>query len=182
VDPQNTNRTSPDTHLGDDALFALALPPAGVPEALPAHLLACPRCARALADWKGAVRDLEARDEAVLDRRSAEEWATVEDATLAAIRREGAPGRARAKALRWALPVAASLVVCALLVSNRPTPAPTAAALDDTAGLSAQDRADDALLRDVDRLASGDETASGVGGLAPDPGASDLAPADEGRS
>jgi hypothetical protein len=182
VDLENPNRTNPDAHLTDDALFSLALPPAGLPEALPAHLLACPRCARALADWKSAVRDLEARDEAVLDRRSTEEWVAVEDATLAAIRRQGAPGRGRAKTLRWALPVAASLLVFALLVSNRPTPAPTAAALDDTAGLSAQDQADDALLRDVDRLASGDEAASGVGGLAPDPGASDLAPADEGRS
>jgi hypothetical protein len=182
VDLQNPNRTSPDAHLTDDALFALALPPAGIPEALPAHLLACPRCARAFADWKSAVRDLEAGDEAVLERRTAEEWTAVEDATLAAIRREGAPGRRRLKTLRWALPVAASLLVFALLVSNRPTPAPTAAALDDTSGLSAQDRADDALLRDVDRLASGEENAAGVGGLAPDPAASDLAPADEGRS
>jgi hypothetical protein len=182
VDLRNTNRTNPDAHLTDDVLFALALPPAGVPEALPAHLLACPRCARALADWKSAVRDLEARDEAVLERRSAEEWTAVEDATLAAIRREGAPGRGRAKTLRWALPVAASLLVFALLVSNRSTTAPAAAALDDTSGLSAQDRADDALLRDVDRLASGEEGTAGVGSLAPDPGASDLAPADEGRS
>jgi hypothetical protein len=78
--------------------------------------------------------------------------------------------------------VAASLLVFALLVSNRSTTAPAAAALDDTSGLSAQDRADDALLRDVDRLASGEEGTAGVGSLAPDPGASDLAPADEGRS
>ena len=179
---ENPNRTNPDVHLTDDVLFALALPPAGLPEALPAHLLKCPRCARALADWKGAVRDLEERDEAVLDRRSAEEWSAVEDATLAAIRREGAPGRGRAKTLRWALPVAASLLVFALLVSNRPTPANSAAALDDPAGLSAQDRADDALLRDVDRLASGEENTSGVGGLAPDPEVSDAAAAGEGRS
>jgi hypothetical protein len=182
VDIENPNRTNPDAHLTDDALFSLALPPAGLPEALPAHLLKCLRCARALADWKGAVRDLEERDEAVLDRRSIEEWTAVEDATLAAIRREGAPGRGRAKTLRWALPVAASLLVFALLVSNRPTPARSAAAFDDTAGLSAQDRADDTLLRDVDRLASGEESMGGVGGLAPDPGASDTAPAEEGRS
>ena len=73
MDLENSNRTNSDAHLTDDALFSLALPPAGLPEALPAHLLECPRCARALADWKAAVRDMEERDEAVLDRRSAEE-------------------------------------------------------------------------------------------------------------
>ncbi|MDQ5859150.1 MAG: hypothetical protein M3542_12865, partial [Acidobacteriota bacterium] len=69
LDPKN-----PTDHLTNDALFALALPAAGVPEALPAHLLECLRCARALADWKHAVRDLAERDENDLEKRTAEEW------------------------------------------------------------------------------------------------------------
>lgn len=177
LDPKN-----PTDHLTNDALFALALPAAGVPEALPAHLLECLRCARALADWKNAVRDLAERDENDLEKRTAEEWSAVEDSTLAAIRREGAPGRGRARTLSWALPVAASLLVFALLVAGRQSPAPEAAT--DTAGLSAQDQADDALLLDVDRLASGEESPGGWGALAPepDPEAGDAAPSPEGRS
>ena len=176
------NRTSPDDHLNDDALFALALPAAGAPEALPAHLLRCPRCARALADWKSAVRDLGERDEDVLDRRTAEEWNAAEEATLAAIRRQGAPGRGRAQNLRWALPVAASLLVFALLVNGRPEPARVAGGSDDTAQLSAQDQADDALLRDVDWLASGDDASGEWDALAPDPATPDPVPPAEGRS
>jgi len=176
------NRTMPDDHLNDDALFALALPAAGAPEALPAHLLRCPRCARALADWKSAVRDLGEGDQQALDRRSAEDWNAVEEATLAAIRRQGAPGRGRAQNLRWALPVAASLLVFGLLVSGRPEPARVGDAPDDTAGLSAQDQADDALLRDVDSLASGEDASGDWGSLAPDPATPDPVPAAEGRS
>jgi anti-sigma factor RsiW len=172
-------RKNPADHLTDDTLFALALPAAGVPEALPAHLLECLRCTRALADWKKAVRDLGERDEDDLEKRTAEEWSAVEDSTLAAIRREGAPGRGRARTLSWALPAAASLLVFALLVSGRQNSAPEAAG--DTAGLSAQDQADDALLRDVDRLASGEESPGGWGALAPDPGIPDV-PQPEGRS
>jgi hypothetical protein len=176
------NATNPAVHLTDDALFALALPAAGVPEALPAHLMGCLRCTHALADWKNAVRDLGERDVGVLEKRTAEEWSAVEDATLSAIRREGAPGRGRERTLRWALPVAASLLVFALLVTGRQDSARAPEASDDTAGLSAQDQADDALLRDVDRLASGEETSGGWGALAPEPGAPDPAPAAEGRS
>jgi hypothetical protein len=175
------NRRSPDDHLTDDALFALALPAAGVPEVLPAHLLECPLCSRALADWKNAVRDLADADEDVLEKRTGEEWSAVEDSTLSAIRREGTPGRGRVRTLRWALPVAASLLVFALLVSGRPDSARVSEPSDDTAGLSAQDKADDALLRDIDRLASGDESSGGWGALAPDPGIPDP-PQGEGRS
>lgn len=178
------NRMTPDHHLTDDALFALALPAAGVPEALPAHLLECPRCARALAEWKSAVRDLGKRDDDVLDRRTAEDWNAVEEATLSAIRREGAPGRGRAPVLRWALPVAATLLVFGLLVTGKEQPArvANAPASDDTAQLSPQDQADDALLRDVDWLASGDDASADWGALAPDPASPDPAPAAEGRS
>ncbi len=176
------NRTSSDSHLTDDALFALALPAAGIPEALPAHLLECPRCARALADWKSAVRDLGERDEDVLDRRTAEDWNAVEEATLSAIRGEGAPGRGRPQTLRWALPVAATLLVFGLLVSGMQEPPRVPDALDDTAQLSAQDQADEALLRDVDSMASGDDGSADWGSLAPDPATPDPVPAAEDRS
>lgn len=176
------NRTSPDSHLTDDALFALALPAAGVPEALPAHLRECLRCTRALADWKTAVRDLGERDEEVLERRNAEDWNAVEEATLSAIRGEGAPGRGRAQTLRWALPVAATLLVFGLLVSGKQQPARVVDASDDTTQLSAQDQADDALLRDVDSMASGDDGSGDWGALAPDPATPDPVPAAEGRS
>ncbi len=176
------NRTQPVVHLTDDALFALAVPAAGVPEALPAHLLQCVRCARALAEWKNAMRDLGERDEDLLEKRGADEWSAVEDATLAAIRRQGAPGRGRARTLRWALPVAASLLVFALLATTRQNSAQAPVPSEDTAGLSTQDRADDALLRDVDSLASGDDTSGGWGALAPEPGTPDPAAPEEGRS
>jgi len=176
------NPTNPPVHLTDDALFALALPAAGVPEALPAHLMGCLRCTHALADWKNAVRDLGESDEGVLEKRTAEEWSAVEDAILAAIRREGAPGRGRARTLSWALPVAASLLVFAVLVTGRPDRPSVRDPADDVTDLSATDQADDALLRDVDRLASGEDTSGGWGALAPDPGTPDTAPPTEGRS
>jgi hypothetical protein len=169
-------------HLTDEELFALAVPPAGVPEALPRHLSECLRCSRALADWKGAVRDLGDQDEEALANRSAEEWRAVEDATLAAVSRQGAPGRGRSRRLSWALPAAAALLLGALLVTGRSGSARIGNGSDDTASFSAQDRADDALLRDVDRLASGDETSGGWGALAPDPSAADSVATPEGRS
>lgn len=173
--------TTAAVHLTDEELFALAVPPAGVPEALPGHLSECLRCSRALADWKGAVRDLGDEDEQELTNRSAEAWRAVEDATIAAIHRAGAPGRGRVRKLSWALPAAAVLLLCALLVTGRNDSARIARAFDDTSGFSAQDRADDALLRDVDRLASGDENSGGWGALAPDPSTVD-SPTPGGRS
>lgn len=154
-------------HLSDDALFALAVPPTGAPEPLPVHLSRCLVCSGALADWKDALRDVGAEDSEALARRSPDEWRAAEEGTLAAIRHAGPAGRGRSRNLTWAVAAAASLLLFALLVGNRQASAPIA--FDDTAGLSAQDRADDALLRDVDRLASGEETGAGWSSLAPDP-------------
>jgi len=74
-----------------------------------------------------------------------------------------------------AVAAAASLLLFAFLVGGRDAAAPVA--FDDSSGFSAQDRADDALLRDVDRLASGEEASSGWSSLVPDPadGAADRA-------
>lgn len=174
-------------HLTDGELFALALPPTGAPEPLPRHFSECLRCSRALADWKISVRELADEDEQVVAGRSPEEWRAVEDATLSMIRRAGAPGRGGAGMLRWALPVAASLLLFGLLVGRgneavapvaTVAPGSSAAAVDDATGLSAEDRADDALLRDVESLASGEEAAWGE--LAPEPAGA--APGAEGRS
>lgn len=173
------NGTSAD-HLTDDELSSLALAPTGAPEPLPAHLSACLRCSRLLAEWKSALSEIGAEDEDVIARRPADEWREAEDATLAAIRRAGAPGRGRARTLRWAIPAAAALFLFALAIGERRAAPPVA--FDDPAGLSAQDRADDALLRDVDRLASGDEAGSGWSALAPDPERPEPAPAAEKRS
>ncbi|HZI65251.1 MAG TPA: hypothetical protein VFF17_01685 [Thermoanaerobaculia bacterium] len=153
-------KNPPTDHLTDDALFALAVPVAGVPEALPPHLMECLACSRALTEWKAAVRDLGDRDEEALAARTPEEWSAAEDATLAAVRRAGAPGRGRPQAIRWALPLAASLFLVLLLVPGRDVAPPTTAPIDETAGLSARDRADDLLLRDVEELAMGEETAA----------------------
>lgn len=160
----------PTKHLTDDALFALAVPTAGVPEALPPHLMECLACSRALTEWKSAVRDLRDADEDALAERSAEEWTAAEDATLAAVRKAGAPGRGKPWPLKWALPVAASLFLVLVLARGREVPAPVPVAADDeVAALSPQDRADDALLRDVERLAGDEEAGAGWDELAPDP-------------
>ena len=170
----------PADHLTDDELSSLALAPTGAPEPLPAHLSVCLSCSRLLAEWKNALSDLGGEDEDLIARRPAEEWRAAEDATLAAIRRAGAPGRRRARALRWAIPAAAALLLLALVVGERRTAAPVA--FDDETGLSAEDRTDDALLRDVDRLASGDEGGGGWSALAPDPERPEPAPGAEKRS
>jgi hypothetical protein len=167
-------------HLTDDDLIALAVPSGATPEPLPAHLSECLDCSRALAEWKGALVEIGTADEEALARRPPEEQRAAEDGTLAKIGRAGAPGRGRARTLRWALPLAASLLLFALLVGSRPATPPVA--FDDTTGLSAQDRADDALLRDVDQLAGGDDPASGWSALAPDPASGDSAALPEQRS
>jgi hypothetical protein len=164
------------THLSDDDLFALSLPATGAPEPLPPHLSECLRCSRVVAEWKTALRALAEEDEGVLARRSPEEWRNAGDAALAAIRRSGPPGRSRTRTLVWALPLAASLLLVAMLAVRRPA-APVS--LDDTAGLSAQDRSDDALLLDVERLASGDDPGNGLTDLAPDAEESPAVPAVE---
>lgn len=154
------DKNAPTKHLTDDALFALAVPTAGVPEALPPHLMECLTCSRALTEWKTALRDLGEKDDEALAARTPEEWSAAEDGTLAVVRRAGAPGRGRPQVLRWALPLAASLFLVLLLVPGREVSAPTTAPIDETAGLSAQDRADDELLRDVEWLAMGEDSAT----------------------
>jgi len=157
------------THLTDEELFALALPPAGEPEALPPHVLACARCGRALQEWKAAVRDVGEEDVAAVNARTAAEWRAVEDRTLESLRRV-IPRRSR-RPIVWASGLAAA-VLLAILVAPGPPAAkkapPAVSAAAHASDLSPQDAADDALLRDVARLSRGDD-AGAWGGLVPDP-------------
>jgi hypothetical protein len=154
-------------HLTDAELFAGALPAAGQPEALPAHLSECLACSRSLAEWKTAVRELASDDAAPIASRSPAEWTAAENRTLARLRRTR-PRRPRMP-LRWAVAAAAVLFVVALLL---PTRRPDRSAAQqrplDASELSAQDQADDALLRDVARLSRGEDGGT-WNTLAPDP-------------
>ena len=170
TDERNAN----DGHLTDSALFALAAPAAGEPEALPAHLSRCRDCARALREWKAAMGAVGEGEAGELARRSDEEWRAKEDATLEAIRRAARPRRP-VHAWRWALAAAASLFVAALVLSGRrPAPAPpavaaarptlpAAASAAPSSELSAEDAADDRLLREASYLAGGGDVDSGSG-------------------
>ena len=152
-------------HLTDAELFALAAPAAGEPEALPRHLSRCAVCSRALQEWKTEMRVLAADDAGEIGRRTEEEWRAKEDATIAALRRQAAPVR-RLKPLRWAVAIAASLLVAVLVLPLRrsastaaahPTPVSAAAPAPDGNGseLGAADQADDDLLRQASYLAGG---------------------------
>jgi hypothetical protein len=155
-------------HLTDAELFTLAVPPAGEPEALPRHLSECFRCSRALQEWKIAVREIADEETEALDRRSAADWEALENGTIEALRRAGR--RRHGSAVRWALSVAAAVLLAVLMLpamrrAGREVPRPATA----VASLSAQDETDDALLRDVARL-SRDEDNGSWNTLAPEPG------------
>jgi len=162
------------THLTDEELFGLALPPAGEPEALPPHVLSCGRCGRALQEWKAAVIDVGEEDVAPVNARSAAEWRAAEDRTLESLRHV-TPRRSR-KPIVWAAALAAAVLVAILIAPGRQAPvakAPAAVAAavpSQTSEMSPQDAADDALLRDVAKLSRGDD-AGAWGGLVPDPAA-----------
>jgi hypothetical protein len=143
-------------HLTDAELFTLAAPPSGEPEALPRHLSQCQLCSRALLDWKAAVSDLAGAQVREIERRSPEEWREKEAATMAAIRRAGSSER-RGHPVRWAIGIAASLLIVALAMPRRGAQETAAApaAPDGMALLSPADQDDDALLRDAEYLAQG---------------------------
>ncbi len=156
------------THLTDAELFGLAIPAVGSPEALPSHLSDCLACSRALSQWKGAVREL-AGEMGPLGDRTREGWGDVEDRTMGAIRRTrfARPG----SRLRWGVGIAASLLLATLAVPlfrSGPPAAPRAWA--SPSELSVEDQTDDALLRDVARLARAEDTGGSWSALVPEPG------------
>ncbi len=160
--------TGPRSHLTDAELFGYAIPAVGSPEALPSHLSDCLSCSRALQQWKSAVREL-ARDTGSLDRRTPGEWKEAEGRTMDAIRGTRLAGSTAP--LRWAVGVAASLLLAALLLPLRgsgvPGPSRTAASASE---LSSQDQADDALLRDVARLSRAEDAGGSWNTLVPETG------------
>ena len=149
-----------DRHLTDADLFSLAAPAAGEPEALPAHLSRCADCSRALREWKGALRSVAEAQVGEIDRRTAAQWREREKATMAAILRVGRPGR-RKHPIRWAIGIAASLLVVALAMPRR-SPAPEGDLTAQGLTLSAADAEDDELLRDVAYLARGGDEEPGL--------------------
>lgn len=151
-----------ENHLTDAELFGLAVPAAGEPEALPRHLSECQGCSRLLQEWKASVQTLAEEEVDSLNRRSPEQWNATAEATMAAIRRASKPGRSR-HPLRWAIGIAASLLIIALAIPRRGTHVAVATAPSESSGLSAADREDDQLLRDVAFLAQGEDTGMGLG-------------------
>ena len=142
-------------HLTDGELLDLAAPPVSAPEAVSPHLAACPRCSRQLAEWKKAMAGLSNRD--------ADPPAGFEAAVMEQVRAAALPGMRRGRAIRWAA-VAAALVAALLLA-----PWLRVASIAAPAGvMTAADRADDQLLRDVSRLVT-EEDRSGWGSLVPTP-------------
>jgi hypothetical protein len=84
---------------------------------------------------------------------------------MARIRRAARPGRP-ARRMRWAVGIAASLLLLALAIPRHgagpaPVPGPTQGS---SSSLSAADQEDDRLLRDVNSLAQGDD-ATGLFGM-----------------
>ncbi|HSP95063.1 MAG TPA: hypothetical protein VLU06_10960 [Thermoanaerobaculia bacterium] len=154
MEPKTDNR-----HLTDGELFNLAVPPVGEPEALPRHLSECWSCSRSLQEWKSAVRDLADEETEELDRRSSADWEALEEKTIEAMRR--ADRARRGPAVKWAVSIAAALLLAIFLIPAR-KPGGTIAAF------SAQDQKDDALLRDVARLSQGEDNGS-WSTLAPEP-------------
>lgn len=160
-------------HLTDAELGALAIPAAGVPEALPAHLSDCLACTRALNEWKSALAAV-GDEGGPLDARTEEDWGMLAESTMDRIR--VAPLRHSSTAVRWTVGVAASLLLAVLSVPIRNAARPDRPAGGRDGGrteLSGQDQADDALLRDVARMARAEDDGGEIwDSLAPEPGPS----------
>jgi hypothetical protein len=145
----------PLAHLTDAELFGLAAPASGEPQPLPQHLSHCESCARALQEWRAAMRELGREDVEAIDDRPAEEWAAAREATMSAVRR--ARPRRTGAAVRWVAGTAAVILLVALAMPARREGArtPAAGAPTGMAFASAADREDDALLRDSEFIAQG---------------------------
>lgn len=136
-------------HLGAEDFFLLAFPPAGQPEGLPPHLSDCEACRRRFAEWERAAREIAGRPETPAP--------DFERAVMERIRRLPAP-RSRRTRRTWAAGLgAAACLALAFWAGTRVTPG-SERFPDASGSMSAADRADDALLRDVSRLVDEDES------------------------
>jgi hypothetical protein len=163
-------------HLTDGELCALAIPAHGSPEALPRHLSDCLACTRALSEWKEALSSV-ADDAGPSDSRTERDWDLTAKQTLERIRRSPRIDR-RIASMRWAVGIAAALLLAVLALPLRPggsSRLSPAAERDrdhehERAELSGQDQADDALLRDVARMSRAeDELGDPMDSLVPEP-------------
>jgi hypothetical protein len=155
--------TGIDRHLTDDEFFSLAAPATGEPEALPTHLSRCQACSRSLQEWKGAIRTLADEDAGPIDGRAEAEWHRAENATLEAVRRAVRPSRRHP--VRWAVGIAATVLLAVLAMPGRKEERTTQVAAVPTAapattGMSPTDQDDDDLLRDATFLAQGGDLAA----------------------
>jgi len=165
------NSSGREAHLTDADFFTLAMPPAGEPEALPRHLSECLACSRQFSEWRSATRELANEGMDSLRNRSAADWEAMEERTIEAIRGLRRP---KPRLWRWAMAVAASLLLFALAVPLRRGRTSPHAPAAPAQTLSTQDQADDALLRDVARLArSEDENSRLYREIAPEPSAAE---------
>jgi hypothetical protein len=163
-----------ESHLTESELFGLALPPAGEPEALPRHLSDCLSCSRAFSEWKTAVRDLADEAPEVLRRRASSEWDALASRTMKAIHRSRIGRRRLSVRVALAAAAIAAFFAIALPLWRGQTKPARSAASEPAAVLSAEDQADDALLRDVARLSrSEDEPSRLWSSLAPEPGSTE---------
>jgi len=134
-------------HLTDGDLFLLAFPPSGEPGPLPPHLGECGACARRFAEWERAAREIAGRPEPAAD---------FEQAVMTRIRALPASRSRRGRAWGTGLAAAAALFAAFWLGPRSSSPpAPKAGA-----AIGASDRADDALLRDVDRVVDWEDGAA----------------------
>ena len=150
-----TERRPREEHLRAEDYFLLVLPPAGEPGPLPAHLSVCSACARQFTEWRAAAEGLAAGGE--------NPPPDFETRVMDRVRAIGIP-RSRRRGRRWVAGLSAAACLLAAFwlgtrAGSRTAPAAPAARVTVTA-MSAADRADDELLRDVSRLVSSEDETS----------------------
>ncbi len=141
-------------HLSDADLFDLVSGTGGTP---PAHLTSCERCSRRRDAWREALQGTPGAGEPAVPA-----WLAAR--TMARVREAAAQSGRRGVVRIAALAATAAAVVLAIGLARRrgapaPSTGPALAASGTASGLSPQDRADDALLRDISRDVEGNDEA-----------------------
>jgi anti-sigma factor RsiW len=158
-------------HLKTEDFFLLAFPPSGEPEELAPHLTGCSHCRRQFAQWRAAAEGFAAPASAPSPG--------IERSVMAKIR-SMRPLRSRRTARGWfaGISAAACLLVAfglGLRLGRQATPTapgtPIGSRVASVTAMSAADRKDDELLRDVSRLVSNDDDENDWRSLAPLPAA-----------
>jgi hypothetical protein len=90
-------------------------------------------------------------------RRSTADWEARAKETMDRVRASGAPGRRGSRQALVGLLLAASMLLFALLAPRRPDTAVSAPDTTASSELSPADQEDDDLLRDIQRVARGEE-------------------------